>query len=75
MGAMPFAQHPAQKHREPSRFCNRTFGARASRAWPAPTLDFLPGNAPRARCASSRVYCARFQVTRGLHARVETGSR
>ncbi len=34
MGAMPFAQHPAQKHREPACFCNATFRAKASRAWP-----------------------------------------
>ena len=34
MGAMPFAQHPAQKHREPACFCNGTFRAKASRAWP-----------------------------------------
>jgi len=46
MGAMPFAQHPAQKHREPACFCNGTFRAKASRAWPALTMDFLPGNAP-----------------------------
>ncbi len=74
MGAMPFAQHPAQKHREPACFCNGTFRAKASRAWPAPTMDFLPENAPSARSASSRVYCARFQVTRAS-CRVETGSR
>ena len=56
MGAMPFAQHPAQKHREPACFCNGTFRAKASRAWPAPTMDFLPGNAPWARWAhASRI--------------------
>ena len=29
MGAMPFAQHPAQKHREPACFCNGTFRAKS----------------------------------------------
>ena len=67
MGAMPFAQQ-AQEHREPVCFCKGTFRAKASRAWPAPAKDFLYGSAPWARCASSRVYCARFQVTHGVFA-------
>ncbi len=56
MGAMPFAQHPAQKHREPACFCNGTFRAKSIAGMAAPTMDFLPGNAPWARWAhASRI--------------------
>ncbi len=69
MGAMPFAQHPAQKHREPACFRTGTFRTKASRAWPASTGHCPDGAAPWARSASSRVYCARFQVTCGVSAK------
>ena len=74
MGAMPFAQHPAQKHREPACFCNGTFRVKASRAWPLLqwiSCQEMPlGHDGR----TLPVYCARFQVTRAS-CRVETGSR
>ena len=53
MGAMPFAQHPAQKHREPACFCNGTFRAKSIAGMARSYNGFLARKCPLGTASTS----------------------